>query len=198
MSRYFDDTTVQGTIHCKRCGEYTHKTSDCTKDVLELSKCLLCAQTGHLVSDCPQKLSAGVKRNSLKDNNCVGAICIVCGEYDHINCKFQVQRELLPIETCPRCGEEGHEKLRCARGRKPATRASWGGDEPSEYEVNTPKIFNRFKRRNEDFRYAETVDKNSDKRHQRRSTGSSSVHTRNKNTNSSSASRKFRGKPNGY
>ena len=119
MSRYFDDATIV-TVNCRRCGQVGHKTSECTKDYLELSRCLLCAQSGHLVSHCPLR-ARGTPRvhHPLRgDHSEDGAICLVCGEVDHVNCKYEIDDDARSIsQSCAKCGEKDHNELDCSRGR---------------------------------------------------------------------------------
>jgi len=121
MSRYFDESTVT-TKNCRRCGGEGHTASGCTKDALELSRCLLCAEIGHLVSNCPQKSThrSVVRAYINQDHSEDGAICIVCRDPDHVNCTFLVDEDKLPKTTCPKCGGKGHDETKCPdlnRGR---------------------------------------------------------------------------------
>lgn len=143
-ARYFDGEIATKSATCRRCGG-GHSTKECTKQFEDFARCLVCGEQGHLSIQCPNREASLSSRNN--NNNSThkrrrledqvteeGAICVQCGELDHVNCTLHNLNTAEAAETCARCGLRGHTDLNCTKRRSSTTTSSRNSNSGDTYE----------------------------------------------------------------
>jgi hypothetical protein len=136
-SRYFG--AGPAAIVCWKCGEEGHRSFECTGNTVLAPRCFLCGEKGHISSSCPaaRRLhqqpqgSSSVTWSGPSNSN--GAICMSCGQLDHVNCSF-LPTDLKIAKSCARCGASGHDDSRCPlfyrEEEEDHTKSNGDNDEP--------------------------------------------------------------------